>query len=123
MGLFYSIGFSIQYLITEMINKITVINQAIVRLSCRSIFLLSLICFIGYANEEHQAELVIHQEDTVEHDTLLQTKGIKTDSVYNQDNQMRTVINFSLLIVIILIFIVAITVFLIIRRAHRVRKE
>lgn len=97
----------------------------------KSIFLLSLISIIGYANEGkkecfksiHQVELEAHQDDTLKHDTLLQSKEVKTDSMYNQNYQIRTLINSSLLIVIFLVLIVAITIFIILRRAQKVRKE
>jgi heme/copper-type cytochrome/quinol oxidase subunit 2 len=45
----------------------------------------------------------------------------QTDSTYTGANQMRTVINFSLLVVIIIVLIIGIMILLILRRARKAR--
>ena len=65
------------------------------------ILVFSLVTFISYANE-----------------------GIgKADITYNQSNQIRTAVNFSLLVAIMIILIISIAIISIARRFYKLERE
>ncbi len=102
-------------------------------LSYKTILLLGMMVFVYYASAEqhhdshfetvHQHEWAVHQTDNVLRNTPVESKEIKTDSIDDESNQIRTIINSSLLIVMVLILIVVITIFLMLRRVYKVGKE
>ena len=95
------------------------------------LFLSLMVLFaFGYAQEDqmldsnfrsiHQLEKEAHQEDELTGDTILEKEF--SDSK-RQQNQMRSIINLSLVIVMMLVLIAAFALILILRRIHRSRER
>ena len=93
-------------------------------------FLLLMVLFaVGYAQQDdkpdsnfksiHQLEKEVHQEGELK-DTVSE---IESSGSERRENQMRSIINLSLVVVIMLILIVALALILILRRIHRSRER
>ncbi len=92
--------------------------------------LLIVLCLIGYAQQDqrpdsnfksiHQLESETHQKNISKNDTILEKETSDSEA---QENQMRSIINFSLIVIIMLILIIALSLILILRRIHRGRER
>jgi len=95
-------------------------------------YLLSLF-IVGYGGEGarpdssfkgiHQHEYEVHQKDTIKHDTILKREKTQVESVRRPNRGVETIINLTLMNIILITLVIVLVIFLILHRRYRLGKE